>query len=125
EHEHVPQAISQALHTLSKLGDPAGWPAAKAHLHSPHDGIAAVAWRTATALAPEVARPGLAADLAEELGRGGFELQRSLARALSELDELAVIPLELAVSDTDEDRARHARAALRVVHDPGATFYLD
>lgn len=125
EHEHMPQAVSQALHTLSKLQDHAGWPAAKAHLHSPYDEVAAVAWRTAVGLAPEVARPGIAADLVDELGRGGFELQRSLARELAGLGELAVPALELAVAEEDEDRARHARAALRVVHDPEATFFLD
>ena len=51
------QARSQALHTLSKIGDPATWPAiTSGHLHDPDPEVARTAWRTAAGLAPTAQR---------------------------------------------------------------------
>ncbi|WP_433061164.1 HEAT repeat domain-containing protein [Dactylosporangium sp. CS-033363] len=48
------QARSQALHTLSKIGDRAAWPAiTHALLTDADDQVARTAWRTAVALAPD------------------------------------------------------------------------
>ena len=46
----VPQARSQALHTLSKIGDRSAWPAVRALLRDPDDEVARAAWRTAGAM---------------------------------------------------------------------------
>uniref|UniRef100_UPI000F63A7A7 HEAT repeat domain-containing protein n=1 Tax=Leucobacter chromiireducens TaxID=283877 RepID=UPI000F63A7A7 len=74
---------SQALHTVSKLGDPRAWPAITGELlHSSDEEIARTAWRAAVAVAPADARPELAAALVRELGRGDRELHRSLSRAI-------------------------------------------
>src|SRR5881227_2621642 len=44
------QPRSQALHTLSKIGDPRAWPAVSgALLHDPDDDVARSAWRAAVA----------------------------------------------------------------------------
>ncbi|MCR2785853.1 MULTISPECIES: HEAT repeat domain-containing protein [unclassified Microbacterium] len=86
----IPQARSQALHTLSKIGDPGAWPAITAALlRDDDDDVARAAWRTAAGLAPEAARPALARELASQLGRGGRDLQRSLSRALAALGAAA------------------------------------
>ena len=122
----VPQARSQALHTLSKLRDPRGWHAiGPEHLHDSDIEVARAAWRTAAGLVPHEDRPALARELALELGRGDLDAMRSLSRALVELEETAIPALEAATIGDDELAARHARATLRLIEDPGATFVLD
>ncbi|MCP2342512.1 HEAT repeat domain-containing protein [Actinomadura rupiterrae] len=55
-----PQARSQALHTLSKIGDRRAWPAiTRAHLTDPDDEVARAAWRAAVVLAPSPKPPTL------------------------------------------------------------------
>ena len=46
------QARSQALHTLSKIGDPIAWPEVSALVHDQDDEVARSAWRAAVALVP-------------------------------------------------------------------------
>ena len=122
----VAQARSQALHTLSKLRDPRGWHAiGSEHLHDPDIEVARAAWRTAAGLVPREDRPALARELALELGRGDLDAMRSLSRAFVELEETAIPALEAATIGDDEPAARHARATLRLIEDPGATFGLD
>ncbi|WP_336992932.1 HEAT repeat domain-containing protein [Leucobacter sp. VD1] len=122
----VPQARSQALHTLSKLGDPRAWPAITAeHLHDSDPEVARAAWRTAAGLAPDEAHSALAGELVLELGRGDIEVMRSLSRALVELGEAAIAPVRGADDGSALQRARHARATLRLIEDPEATFTLD
>lgn len=121
----APQARSQALHTLSKLRDERAWPAITAsHLHDPDDEVARAAWRTAAGLVPEEQRSRLAEELASELGRGGLEVMRSLSRAFVELGETATPALEAAATG-EGIAARHAGATLRLLGDPGSTFFLD
>ncbi len=57
----VSQARSQALHTLSKIGDPVAWPKVSGMLHDEHDEVARSAWRAAVALVPPGSESGLAA----------------------------------------------------------------
>ncbi len=122
----VPQARSQALHTLSKLRDPRGWHAiGPEHLHDSDIEVARAAWRTAAGLVPHEDRPALARELVLELGRGDLDAMRSLSRALVELEETAIPALEAATIGDDELAERHARATLRLIEDPGATFVLD
>ncbi len=84
------QARSQALHTLSKIGDRQTGPAiTRTLLCDADDEVARTAWRTAVLLVPEGEEPALATVLATQLGRGGRETQLSLSRALVALGEAA------------------------------------
>lgn len=134
------QARSQALHTISKLGDASAWTAITAdHLHDRDDEVARAAWRAAGSIVPDEDRRRLAVELVRELGRGDFEVMRSLSRALIELGE-AARPLLEQVRDsscplTEEDAslrsrrqwlaALHAQATLRMLDDPSASFSLE
>lgn len=120
------QARSQALHTLSKIGDPAAWPAITSrHLHDPDPEVARSAWRAAAGLAPASQRTVLAQELLLELGRGDLELKRSLSRALAMLADVACAPLRAAASHELAAVRIHARATLRLIADPESTFVLD
>ncbi|MFJ1924699.1 MULTISPECIES: HEAT repeat domain-containing protein [unclassified Streptomyces] len=117
------QARSQALHTLSKIGDRQAWPAISlALLCDADDDVARTAWRTAVALVPEGGESALATVLATQLGRGGRETQLSLSRSLVALEEAAE-PALLAATATPEPRVRaHAIATQRLLRDPDAGF---
>ncbi|MEJ1199926.1 MULTISPECIES: HEAT repeat domain-containing protein [unclassified Streptomyces] len=117
------QARSQALHTLSKIGDRQAWPAiTRALLSDADDEVARSAWRAAVVLVPEGEEPGLAAVLATQLGRGERETQLSLSRALIALGEVIVPPLRAATTDLDPLVRRHAIATERLLRDPDAGF---
>ncbi len=122
----IPQARSQALHTLSKLADPRGFDAiTSAHLHDPDDEVARTAWRTAAGLAPHDAAAALARELGRELGRGDLPVMRSLSRAFVELGEAALPTLHAATIGDSATAAAHARVTLRLIEDPEATFVLE
>ena len=122
-----PQARSQALHTLSKIGDATAWPAvAGAVLHDRHDEVARSAWRAAVVLVPGGAEPALATELARELGRGGIDLQRSLSRALGALGDAAGPALADRITATrSPDVLAHVIATRRLLDDPEGSFALD
>ncbi|MDF3142706.1 MULTISPECIES: HEAT repeat domain-containing protein [unclassified Streptomyces] len=83
------QARSQALHTLSKIGDRRAWPAITPALVSDADDeVARSAWRAAIVLVPEGEERELAVVLATQLGRGERETQLSLSRALIALGDV-------------------------------------
>ena len=119
----VAQARSQALHTLSKIGDPRGWAAITPELmFDPDDTVARTAWRAAVALATQDAQPALAETLVTLLGRGDREVKHSLSRALAGLGPAAGAALHRA-SETGELEARiHAVATQRLVDDPDEGF---
>ncbi|WP_328564488.1 HEAT repeat domain-containing protein [Streptomyces coelicoflavus] len=118
-----PQARSQALHTLSKIGDRRAWPAiTPAVLSDGDDEVARSAWRTAVVLVPDGEEAALAAALARQLGRGDRETQLSLSRALVALDEAAVPVLEAAGSDPVPLVRAHALATQQLLRDPDAGF---
>ncbi|BET45405.1 HEAT repeat domain-containing protein [Kitasatospora aureofaciens] len=118
-----PQARSQALHTLSKIGDRRAWPAiTRAVLRDADDEVARSAWRAAVVLVPEGEEPALAAALATQLGRGDRETQLSLSRALIALDEAVVEVLDAATTAPDPIVRAHALATRRLLHDPDAGF---
>src|SRR5699024_1075651 len=72
----IPQARSQALHTLSKIGDSAVWPhLTDALLRDADDEVARAAWRAAVAVVPPGEEEALARVLASQLGRGGTDMQ--------------------------------------------------
>lgn len=118
------QARSQALHTLSKIGDRLAWPAVVALLHDPHDEIARTAWRTAAALVPPGDEATLASDLATELGRGDRQMQLSLSRAMVGLGEPVLPVLDTAGASSDPDIRAHAEATKQLYLDPDSTFTL-
>ncbi|MFD1538888.1 HEAT repeat domain-containing protein [Nonomuraea guangzhouensis] len=120
--EHA-QARSQALHTLSKIGDRRAWPAiTRALLCDADDEVARSAWRTAVVLVPEGEEPALAAVLSTQLGRGERETQLSLSRAMVALGEVIVPTLSVAMTDLDPRVRAHAIATERLLHDPDAGF---
>ncbi|MFC8091538.1 HEAT repeat domain-containing protein [Streptomyces sp. NPDC057301] len=117
------QARSQALHTLSKIGDRQAWPAiTRALLSDADDEVARSAWRTAVVLVPEGEESGLAAVLATQFGRGDRETQLSLSRALVALGETVVPALRAATTATDRRVRTHALATERLLQDPDAGF---
>ncbi|MEW9552643.1 HEAT repeat domain-containing protein [Nonomuraea sp. NPDC050783] len=117
------QARSQALHTLSKIGDRRAWPElTRELLTDADDEVARTAWRTAVALVPEGGEPELAGVLVTQLGRGGREVQLSLSRALVTLGEMIVPALRVAAADRDPRVRRHATATELLLRDPDAGF---
>ncbi|MFE3186393.1 HEAT repeat domain-containing protein [Streptomyces violascens] len=117
------QARSQALHTLSKIGDRRAWPAITRALLSDADAeVARSAWRAAVILVPEGEEAALAAVLVTQLGRGERETQLSLSRALVALGDV-IAPALLAATTAPGLRVRaHALATQRLLHDPDAGF---
>ncbi|MEU4488768.1 HEAT repeat domain-containing protein [Streptomyces purpurascens] len=117
------QARSQALHTLSKIGDRRAWPAiTRALLTDPDDEVARSAWRAAVVLVPEGEEAGPAGVLAAQLGRGERETQSSLSRALIALGEAVMPTLRAAMTDPDPRVRQHAIATERLRRDPDAGF---
>ncbi|MFE1289839.1 HEAT repeat domain-containing protein [Streptomyces sp. NPDC058751] len=117
------QARSQALHTLSKIGDGRAWPAiTPALLHDADDEVARSAWRTAVVLVPAGREAALATLLATQLGRGGRETRLSLSQALVALGD-AIAPVLLAATTAPDPLVRaHALATQRLLRDPDAGF---
>ncbi|MFK8911385.1 HEAT repeat domain-containing protein [Streptomyces sp. YS-3] len=117
------QARSQALHTLSKIGDRRAWPSVTpALLGDADEEVARAAWRTAVVLVPYGEEPALAAVLTTQLGRGERETQLSLSRALVSLGEAIGPALHAATADPDPRVRAHALATERLLHDPDAGF---
>jgi HEAT repeat protein len=117
------QARSQALHTLSKIGDRRAWPAiTRTLLSDADDEVARSAWRAAVILVPEGEEATLAAVLATQIGRGERETQLSLSRALVALGDV-IAPALLAATTALDLRVRaHAQATQRLLCDPDAGF---
>ncbi|MFI5844720.1 HEAT repeat domain-containing protein [Catenuloplanes sp. NPDC051500] len=115
------QARSQALHTLSKIGDRDAWPAVTdALLHDRDDEVARAAWRAAVALVPHGEEQSLAVTLASELGRGDRTVWWSLSQALAALGDAAEPVLSRATTHHDPAVRAHAHATTRLLHDPDA-----
>ncbi|WP_375139381.1 HEAT repeat domain-containing protein [Nocardia cyriacigeorgica] len=118
----TPQARSQALHTLSKIGDPSAWPVVSALLHDEHDDVAVSAWRAAAVLVPSGAESGLAYDLAAALGRGDHQMWLSLSRAFAALGDAAAPALAAAMTHPDPHVRAHAEASEQLRLDPDSGF---
>lgn len=119
----TPQARSQALHTLSKIGDQRAWPAiTESHLRDPDDEVARAAWRTAAGLVPAGQEALLAEHLATQFARGDRALQLSLSRAFAMLGEAAVPAVERAQRADDAEVRVHAVATERIMLDPAEGF---
>ncbi|MGW4914541.1 HEAT repeat domain-containing protein [Streptomyces sp. NPDC004270] len=119
------QARSQALHTLSKIGDRQAWPAiTRALLSDADDEVARSAWRAAVVLVPGGEESALATVLATQLGRGEQETQLSLSQALVALGEVIVPALHAATTVSDPHVRAHALATQRLLRDPNTGFEL-
>jgi HEAT repeat protein len=120
------QARSQALHTLSKIGDETTWPAlTRALLRDADDEVARSAWRAAVVLVPAGQKADLAVELTTQLGRGDRAVQLSLSRALVGLGDVIEPALREALASADPKVRAHAGATQRLLRDPEAAFELD
>ena len=116
------QARSQALHTLSKIGDKSAWGwITRDMLRDSDDDLARTAWRCAVALVPESEKKTLGGELAGQLGRGDRDVQLSLSRALIGLGDAVEPALGKAAESSNPAKAAHARAteSLRLDPEPG------
>lgn len=119
----VPQARSQALHTLSKIGAPQTWEwITEDLLDDTHDEVARSAWRAAVVVVPEDQKIGLGHALIRRLGRGDRAMKRSLSQALSALGEVATPLLVAAAESSDPHVSAHARATMALMEDPALGF---
>jgi HEAT repeat protein len=107
------QAKSQAIHTLSKIGDKANYPLITDEmLFDSDDFIASTAWRVASVLVPDDQKPDLVAKLITQLGRGDSDVQFGLTRFLCALGECIVKPLTDASQSEDEAISNQAKFTL-------------
>ncbi|MFE6103926.1 HEAT repeat domain-containing protein [Streptomyces laurentii] len=118
-----PRARSQALHTLSKIGDRRAWPVITPALLADSDvEVARSAWRAAVVLVPEGEERALAVELTKRLGWGAHDTRLSLSRALIALGEVTLPLLAAAETDPDPEVRAHAGATVRLWRDPDAGF---
>jgi HEAT repeat protein len=104
-----PQAKSQALHTLTKIGDKKNYSLVTLeHLFDSNDQVALTAWRTASVLAPESEQLPLAKILVAQLGRGNSEVQFDLTRFLCALGDCILDLLAEAAKSPKEEVRMHA-----------------
>ncbi len=109
----ITQARSQALHTLTKIGDNAFYSLiTREHLLDANDKVAVTAWRSASSLAPENEKENLAQILATQLGRGDSDMQFDLTRFLCSLGDCTVGLLEDAAKSANEIVRVHAEFTL-------------
>ena len=117
------QARSQALHTLSKIGDKSAWGwITRDMLRDSDDELARTAWRCAVALVPEGEKKALGEELASQLGRGDRDVQLSLSRALIGLGDAVEPALGKAAESSNPAKAAHARATESLRLDPELGF---
>lgn len=108
-----PQAKSQAIHTLSKIGDKANYSLITDEmLFDPNEFIASTAWRVASVLVPDDQKVILVKKLITQLGRGDSDIQFGLTRFLCALGECIVKPLTEASKSTDETISNQAKFTL-------------
>jgi HEAT repeat protein len=97
------QSRSQALHTLSKIGDKANYSLITPELLlDADDFVASTAWRSASVLVSDQEKPALVEILISQLGRGDSDTQFGLTRFLCAIGESIVAPLMQAAQSVDE-----------------------
>jgi HEAT repeat protein len=108
-----PQSRSQALHTLSKIGDQNNYALiTRDLLLDSDDFVASTAWRSASVLVPDADKPALVEILISQLGRGDSDTQFGLTRFLCAIGQPIVAPLKLAAQSLDEVVRTHAEFTL-------------
>ncbi|GEC03607.1 hypothetical protein SSP24_12620 [Streptomyces spinoverrucosus] len=117
------QARSQALHTLSKIGNKSAWAwITRDLLRDADDEVARTAWRVAVVLVPEDEKKYLVDELVMQLGRGDRNVQLSLSRALVDLGDVTEPALDKAAASPDPAVAAHARATELLRRNPETGF---
>jgi HEAT repeat protein len=107
------QAKSQAIHTLSKIGDKTNYPLITDEmLFDSDDFIASTAWRVASVLVPEDQKPSLVTKLITQLGRGDSDVQFGLTRFLCALGDCIIGPLTEASKSEDDVISNQAKFTL-------------
>jgi HEAT repeat protein len=108
-----PQAKSQAIHTLSKIGDKQFYSLiTNDHHFDSLDRVAVTAWRAASVLVPDYEKPALTKILVSQLGRGDSDLQFDLTRFICALGDVIVEPLQQASESEKEEIRLHAAFTL-------------
>ena len=108
-----PQSRSQALHTLSKIGDKNNYSLVTTELLlDPDDFVASTAWRSASVLVPDADKPALVEILISQLGRGDSDTQFGLTRFLCAIGEPIVAPLTQAAQSGVESVRTQAEFTL-------------
>ena len=108
-----PQGKSQAIHTLSKIGDKNNYfLISDGMLFDPDDFIASTAWRAASVLVPEEEKPALVTKLVTQLGRGDSDVQFALTRFLCAIGDQILDPLTEAANSDDEAISNQAKFTL-------------
>ena len=108
-----PQARSQALHTLSKIGDKENYELITRELLLDSDDlVASTAWRSASVLVLEKDKQELIELLISQLGRGDSDIQFGLTRFLCAIGQPIVAPLTRATQSSDEVVRTHAEFTL-------------
>ena len=108
-----PQAKSQAIHTLSKIGDKQFYPLiTNEHHFDSLDKVAVTAWRAASVLVPDKEKSSLTKILVSQLGRGDSDLQFDLTRFICALGDVIVEPLRQASESEKEEVRLHAAFTL-------------
>jgi HEAT repeat protein len=108
-----PQAKSQAIHTLSKIGDKQYYSLiTNDHHFDSLDKVAVTAWRAASVLVPDHEKPALTKILVSQLGRGDSDLQFDLTRFICALGDVIVEPLQQASESEKEEVRLHAAFTL-------------
>ena len=107
------QAKSQALHTLSKIGDKGNYELITQDLLlNSDDFVASTAWRSASVLVPDKDKQALVEVLISQLGRGDSDTQFGLTRFLCAIGQPIVAPLTQAAQSLDEVVRTHAEFTL-------------
>jgi HEAT repeat protein len=108
-----PQSRSQALHTLSKIGDKENYELiTRDLLLDSDDFVASTAWRSASVLVPDKDKQELVELLISQLGRGDGDIQFGLTRFLCSLGQQIVAPLTQATKSTNDVVRTHAEFTL-------------
>ena len=108
-----PQGKSQAIHTLSKIGDKRNYALiTDGMLFDPDDFIASTAWRAASVLVPDEEKPALVAKLVTQLGRGDSDVQFALTRFLCAIGDQILVPLTEAAHSDDDSVSNQAKFTL-------------
>lgn len=99
----IAQARSQAVHTLSKIGDKKNYSLiSKELLLDQEVSVASTSWRAASVLVPEEEKSALVAVLVTQLGRGDSDTQFALTRFLCAIGEAILDPLQEAAKSENE-----------------------
>ncbi len=108
-----PQGKSQAIHTLSKIGDKKNYSLiSDGMLFDPDDFIASTAWRAASVLVPEEEKSALVTKLLTQLGRGDSDVQFALTRFLCAIGDQILDPLTDAAHSDDDAISNQAKFTL-------------